>query len=69
MIKYQMVQASKAQEPHERWRLQDMIATRHEISISMLRLKHLKQLRDEEQKSTNDTRHEQHKKSQGKIQV
>ena len=45
MWKTQIAQAPNAQEP------QDMKATRHEMHMSMLGLKHLKQLRDDEQKS------------------
>ena len=37
--------------------------------MKMTSLKHLKQVRDEEQKSTYGTKHEQHEKTQGKRQV
>ena len=42
--KIKIAQAPKAQEP------QDIKATRHETHMSMLDLKHLKQVKDEEQK-------------------
>ena len=41
-----------------------MKATRHEMHMSMLRFKHLKQVKDEEQKSTYGKKHEQYEKSQ-----
>ena len=59
MLKTQIAQATKAQGP------QGMKATRHKIHMNMLGLNHLKQVKGEEQKSTYDTRHEQHEKKQG----
>ena len=42
-----------------------MKVKRHEMCMGMLGLKYLKQVRDEEKKSTYGTRHEQHEKTQG----
>ena len=41
-----------------------MKATRHEVHMSVLDLKHLKQVGDEEQESIYGTRDEQHEKTQ-----
>lgn len=46
-----------------------MKTTRYEIHMSMLGLKHLMQVRDEDQKSTYGVRHEQHEKMQGTRQL
>ena len=42
-----------------------MKAKRHEMHMSMLSLKHLKQVRDEEQKSMYGRRHKQVEKTRG----
>ena len=62
-VKSQITQAPKAQES------QDMKPTRHGMHMIMLSLKHLKQVSDEEQKSTYGMRHEQHEKTQDKRHV
>ena len=41
-----------------------MKAKRHDMYMSMLGLKHLEQVRDEKQKSTYNTRHEQLERTQ-----
>ena len=46
-----------------------MKATKYEMHMNMLALKHLKQVKDEEQKNTDGTIHKQHKKTQGTRQV
>ena len=43
----------------------DMKATKYEMHMNMLALKHLKQVKNEEQKNTDGTIHKQHKKTQG----
>ena len=52
MSKSQIDQSTNAQEP------QDMKATRHEMYMSMLCLKHLTEVRDEKQKSMYAKKHE-----------
>ena len=56
--KTQIAKATKAREK------QGMKATRHEMHKSMLDLKYLKQVRDEEHRSTQSLRHEQPENTQ-----